>query len=283
MFNLSNWYKIHKEPVEIELAKTFNSLGSVPPELKAAMEYSVFPGGKRLRSFLVLAAAEALRRDTTLVLPLACAMELIHSYSLVHDDLPCMDNDDLRRGQPTCHKKYGEAMALLAGNALLTLAFEVLLSGAEEKSIAPERAIAVMSQLLKASGAEGMIGGQAYELTLEAGAGEQELLKLHAMKTMALIKSAVTLPAVWLGFSDSSFKALSLYGENLGLAFQIMDDLKDTGSKDEFINYARILGKARAGKLAAELISRALESIENFEVQGQALRAIANFVVESGT
>jgi geranylgeranyl pyrophosphate synthase len=278
MFDFAYWLEKYQPKIEFELKRHFEDLQDVPAKLKQAMEYAVFPGGKRLRCYLVLAGAEALGKEPGLVLPVAIAVEFIHCYSLVHDDLPCMDNDSLRRGLPACHIQFGEATALLAGNALLTLAFEVLLKGAQSLQIDSSRVMQVLSSLFKAIGAQGMIGGQAYEFTLQPPVSLTEINQLHKMKTVALIKAAASLPALWLGIGDAGLNNLSLYGENLGMAFQIIDDLNDSKTKDEAVNYAKVVSEAEASRLADYYLAQALESLKIFGSKAEPLRGLAELV-----
>lgn len=272
MCDFNSWHSGKKEAVEALMREALQSQTQAPVELVEAMAYAVFPGGKRLRALLVMAAAEALNQPAAAVLPLAAALEFIHCYSLVHDDLPCMDNDAYRRGRLSCHKKYGEAMALLAGNALFSLAFEML-AGDSSRSY---NTVTTIRYLLQASGAQGMIGGQAFELTLRPPVTEDRILTLHRMKTVALIKSAVILPAVWFGSPQSEFTVLETYGDKLGLAFQIIDDLNDAPVKSEPANYAVISGVAPASRLAGTLIAEAVESLSSLPGTIMPLRAIAD-------
>ena len=215
------------------------------PRLAEAMRYSVGAGGKRLRPALAMAACQAVGGSDEAALPFACALELIHTYSLIHDDLPAMDDDDLRRGRPTSHKVFGEALAILAGDALHTLAFDLLLRHTEDEVLAARLAL----ELAEASGFDGMVGGQVEDLAAEGGTPESERLRhIHVGKTAALIRAAVRGGARAGGATDQQIEALGRYGLALGLAFQITDDILDETST------AEVLGKTpgkdrREGKM----------------------------------
>ena len=226
--NFNSEYQQIKELFEVELNKKFDSLVGVNKTLLDAMKYSVNAGGKRFRPVLTLMTAKALNVDFSLVMPYAIALELIHTYSLIHDDLPCMDNDDYRRGKLTNHKVYGEAMAVLAGDALLNLAYETLFRA--NKTIYDVNASRILSNY---AGANGMINGQAIDILSENNnsATEEDLLKMHYYKTGRLITASTIIPACFVG--DDYFDELKNYGENLGLLFQITDDLLDVTANFE--------------------------------------------------
>lgn len=249
------------------------------------MEYSLFAGGKRLRPALALGAAELVCGDDTSALPAACALEMIHTYSLIHDDLPSMDNDDLRRGKPTSHKVYGEAIAILAGDALLTLAFEAASDCADA---------VVMREIAKAAGAEGMVGGQVIDLESEnLKLGVPELRNLHAKKTGALIRASVRVGAMTAGASAAQTEALTRYGEAIGLAFQIADDILDVVGDQEAIGkpvgsdasnnkstYPAAVGLDGARKLAADAVADAVAALEVFGPEADTFRALARYIIE---
>ena len=219
---LEHW----RQAVDNYLAGLFAS-GGTPPTLQEAMRYSVQAGGKRLRPLLAMATAETLGHPGEKLLPVAAALELVHTYSLIHDDLPAMDDSDLRRGKPTCHRVYGEALAILAGDALLTLAFE-LLAGYGLQENCPERALQIALELARAAGRDGMVGGQVLDLEAEGKAvGLEELETIDRLKTGALLQAAVRCGAIAAGASREQLQALSDYAFRLGLAFQITDDLPD--------------------------------------------------------
>ncbi len=255
-----------------------------PTRLVEAVSYSLFAGGKRLRPALALGACELVCGSDAPALPAACALEMVHTYSLIHDDLPAMDDDDLRRGRPTSHKVFGEATAILAGDALLTMAFEVA---------ARTGNIAIVTELARAAGIAGMVGGQ--QMDMEAEGREislAELRGIHACKTGALIRCAVRCGAMAGDANNVQLDALSAYGEHLGLAFQIVDDLLDvTGDAEKLgkatgadaahvkATYPALLGLEEARRLAAQTIDAALESLAAFGPEADAFRALAQFVI----
>ncbi|MFN4351816.1 MAG: polyprenyl synthetase family protein [Hylemonella sp.] len=263
-----------------------------PAGLGEAMRYSVLDGGKRLRPLLVLAASEAVGGNERAALRAACAAELIHAYSLVHDDMPCMDNDVLRRGKPTVHVKFGEAGALLAGDALQALAFELL---TPENDGVPEAMQARLCRLLAhAAGSAGMAGGQAIDLaSVGLKLDETQLRQMHRLKTGALLQGSVLMGAACGGVSASERQALSDYGAALGLAFQVVDDILDvtadsatlgkTAGKDaeqDKPTYVSLLGLARSRVYAQELYAQALQALETSGLADtRALRALADMVV----
>ncbi|TFZ00370.1 polyprenyl synthetase family protein [Ramlibacter humi] len=264
-----------------------------PAGLGEAMRYAVLDGGKRLRPLLVLAAAEAVGGHEGAAMRAACSVELIHAYSLVHDDLPCMDNDVLRRGKPTVHVKFGEAQALLAGDALQALAFELL---APEGDVVPVAVQASLCRLLaKAAGAHGMAGGQAIDLaSVGRSLTEDELRHMHRLKTGALLQGSVMMGAACGRASASSSAALARYGAALGLAFQVVDDILDvtadsqtlgkTAGKDaeqDKPTYVSLLGLERSREHARELLADALGALDASGLEDtRALRALARMVVE---
>lgn len=260
--------------------------------LYEAMHYSLFPSGKRLRPILTCAAAEAVGGKTEDVLQVACAIEMIHTYSLIHDDLPAMDDDDYRRGKPTNHVKYGEATAILAGDALVTEAFG-LLSQARKNSKAPPQAfLEVIEDIALACGASGMIGGQLLDIQFQERAKEEEdvnypeLEFLYIRKTGNLILAAITSGAKICGATPEQVKALSRYGANLGLAFQVVDDILDV--HDDYKGpdgrkrpaFPSILSMDETKQRSRELASRAIEALQGFDHKADPLREIAHYVVE---
>lgn len=265
--------------------------GDRPPEtLHQAMRYSVFTGGKRLRPLLLIAAAEAAGGvDTGILLPPACAIEFVHTYSLIHDDLPAMDNDDVRRGRPTCHRAFGEAVALLAGDALLTLAFECLARAAG--TITPERAVRLVLELALAAGTEGMVGGQAAELAVtEAASGApfpapEPADEIYHRKTGALFRAAVRMGGVLAGAGDREMEGLTSFATDFGLAFQIVDDIHDftpgNGADGERIrlNYPARFGLDEARHAAAGLVGRANDALRIFGPKAEPLAAMAGLVL----
>lgn len=263
-----------------------------PPEvIHKAMRYSLFAGGKRIRPVLCIAAAQAVSDRVEGVENAACTLELIHTYSLIHDDLPALDNDDLRRGRPTNHKVFGEAMAILAGDALLTVAFEVL---AKLPGTDAERRVALVAELARASGTvKGMIAGQVHDVEGERQQPTAELLdRIHRAKTGALLCASVRMGAIYAVASADQMKALSRYGEHIGLAFQIVDDILDveqssaelgkTAGKDAAqhkITFPAVYGLARSHEMAEEQRAAAHDALTAFDDRADRLREIADLIV----
>lgn len=280
-----------RHAVEKFLAGLFDA-GGAPSSLQEAMRYSVNAGGKRMRPLLVMAAAETLGHPGEKLLPVAAALELVHTYSLIHDDLPAMDDSDLRRGKPSCHRAYGEAMAILAGDALLTLAFE-LVAGYGLQEGRPAQALQIALELARAAGREGMVGGQVLDLEAEGKAVDLEgLEKIDRLKTGALLQAAVRCGAIAAGASKEQLKALDGYASRLGLAFQITDDLLDlegdTAEMGKETGADRVRGKATlpallgteaARRRAGELYCEALASLEALERPAELLRELARRLV----
>lgn len=265
-----------------------------PPRLVEAMRYSLLGGGKRLRPILVITAAELFGLEAAAVMPTACALEMIHTYSLIHDDLPSMDDDDLRRGQPTNHKVYGEAMAVLAGDALLTLAFELMAEQASVPRVGPALAVRAAAELARAAGAAGMVGGQVQDLEWEGRqAGLEQLRRIHALKTGALFRASLRCGGILAGAGDAELAQLDRYAAQFGLAFQIQDDILDvvgdvgkTGKgvgrdlKLEKSTYVALFGLEGAQAQARAAVADAVAALEPFGARAQVLRALALFVVD---
>lgn len=263
-----------------------------PQNLFKAMRYSVFAGGKRLRPALVLAANEAVGgNNAEECVNTACAFECVHTYSLIHDDLPGMDNDDMRRGRPSCHKAFGEATAILAGDALLTLAFELV---AKTPSVDNGRILRVIRELSGASGYAGMVNGQMVDIESEGVEVSFPVLEhIHIHKTGALMASAVRCGAILGGAGEAELESLTRYAASIGLAFQIADDIlgvegsatelgKPVGSdeKRKKATYPSIIGLKESKEMANELIERAVASVEAFGEKAEPLKAIARYIVE---
>jgi len=261
-----------------------------PPSIHQAMRYSVFAGGKRIRPILCLESARIFAADVTPVLHPACALEFIHTYSLIHDDLPALDNDDLRRGKPTCHKKFGEANAILAGDALLTLAFQTI----GEAPVAAERRVAILTEIAAGAGTvNGMVGGQVADLEAEGKSVGPEMLEyIHRSKTAALIRAAVVSGAVCAGAGKEDAARLRRFGEAIGLLFQVTDDILDveessaalgkTAGKDmaqKKATYPAVFGLERSHQIAQELTSRATGELEPYGERASRLRDIAEYLV----
>ncbi|PKN59250.1 MAG: hypothetical protein CVU56_01875 [Deltaproteobacteria bacterium HGW-Deltaproteobacteria-14] len=284
-----------KARIERELAARFGP--SAPrgeaPVLRESMGYSLLAGGKRLRPILAMLAAEAVGGRAEDALDAALALECVHTYSLIHDDLPAMDDDDLRRGRPTNHVVYGEAVALLAGDALLTYAFERLAGPAATARIGAERALRVLHEVAHASGDAGMVAGQALDLAAEGRAvALTELQTVHRLKTGALIRAAVVAGAIAGGADAAGIARLEAYGEALGLAFQIVDDVLDVTQSTELLGkpqgsdarrdkstYVRLFGVAQATAMAHATVARAKEALAELGDEGAALAYVADLVV----
>jgi geranylgeranyl diphosphate synthase type II len=251
------------------------------------MRYAVLGGGKRLRPILVLASAEACGGNSESVLSVAAAVEFVHCYSLVHDDLPSMDNDDLRRGRPTCHRAYGEALAILAGDALLTLAFDLLAGQVPDESLGA----VLVGELARAAGHRGMVAGQVTDILSEGTEPSAELIDyIHRHKTAALFRAAARLGGLAVAARPKHLQALTTYGERLGLAFQIADDILDaTSSAAELgkatrkdlgrgkLTYPGLVGLARARQAATRLAEEAVASVQLFGDRARLLAELARF------
>jgi geranylgeranyl diphosphate synthase, type II len=282
--------------VEDALKRYLSPQSNVSAEIYNAVHYSVFAGGKRIRPILCLATVDAVGGNLAPAMPVACALELIHTYSLIHDDLPAMDNDDFRRGKPTSHKVFGEAMAILAGDALLTEAF-VLLSRAEKERLPVQRRLSIIQEIAQAAGISGMVGGQAMDVLFEKTVPDENVLReIHRRKTGALIVAAVKAGAILFNTPKEKVRALSQYGANIGMAFQIADDIlnvkgdralmgKETGSDAVRgkVTYTSLLGLEKAKEKLKEHIEAAIESIANFDERARPLRIIACYIEERKT
>lgn len=273
-----------KRRVETALHDYVATWGDVPEPLGEAMRYSLFAGGKRLRPALALGAAEIVGGDDAPALPAACALEMIHTYSLIHDDLPAMDDDAMRRGKPTCHVVYGEAMAILAGDALLTMAFDLLAETGD---------LRVVREVARASGIGGMAGGQTLDLQYEGRAITLEALEdLHRRKTGALIRASVVVGALLAGADDRTVNVLGQYGEHVGLAFQIVDDILDVTGDSAVMGKAAgsdtahnkatfpaILGVEGSYARARELAGRATATLADLRMDTEQLRTLVAYIV----
>lgn len=267
----------------------------LPHSIHKAMRYSVFAGGKRVRPILMLAACRAVGGDPERALPAACAMEMIHTYSLIHDDLPAMDDDDFRRGNPTSHKVFGEAIAILAGDALLTEAFKLTSDPRFAGDSDPAGLLAVIHEIASCAGSHGMVGGQVVDMESE-GNHEIDLATvqyIHTHKTGALIKASVVAGALLGGAAGQQLAAVTRYGEAAGLAFQIADDIldiegtteeigKDAGSDEARgkATYPAVMGVAAAREEALAMMDEALRALEIFGAEADPLREIARYIVQ---
>lgn len=288
--NFSAWTKAKQAHIEKLLDSTLPSTQTTPQKLHGAMRYSAMEGGKRVRALLCYAAAELCQTEAKIADAAACSVELIHAYSLVHDDMPCMDDDDLRRGKPSCHKQYDDATALLVGDALQSLAFDVLSQPQLVKQA--ELQVGMISILAKAAGSTGMAGGQAIDLeSIGKTLTQAELEKMHCLKTGALIQAAVLLGAT--GSSNDKITAIKEYAACIGLAFQVVDDILDveadtttlgkTAGKDADSNkptYVTILGLVQAKHLAQQLHDDAIAALAPFGNQARHLRDLAAFIMQ---
>jgi geranylgeranyl diphosphate synthase type II len=293
---LADRWSRHCASIERALLAALPEVGDCPARLREAMEYSLMAGGKRLRPVLTLLACEACGGTADDAMPAACALEMIHTYSLIHDDLPAMDDDDLRRGRPTNHKQFGEALAILAGDALLTRAFELSARGVRP----PDVAAACCADLASAAGAAGMVGGQVADLEAEdlTPSGDQRtdgerLAGIHRRKTGALIACAVSMGARIAGVNETLRRSLANYGQNIGLAFQITDDLLDiAGDRDRMgkgvgkdadrgkLTYPGVYGVEESRAQAKQLITSACGAVEPLGSAGEPLADLARFVLE---
>src|SRR5579862_7287323 len=276
--------------VDAALQRLLPTPETSPPSIHEAMRYSVFAGGKRIRPILCLEAARIFTSDVTPALHPGCAIEFIHTYSLIHDDLPALDNDDLRRGKPTCHKKFGEAAAILAGDGLLTLAFETLANAPLE----PARRVAVLSHVAESAGTvNGMVGGQVADLEAEGHPIQPaELEYIHRSKTAALIRASVVAGAISGGADDENVARLKRFGETIGWAFQVVDDILDveessaalgkTAGKDaaqQKATYPALFGLEKSRQFAADLESRAMAELQPYGDRAARLRELAELIV----
>ena len=291
MFDLPQYLFEKQRLIESALDSRLPPNNERPAILHEAMRYSVLGGGKRLRPILCLAAAEAVGGSSESALLPACAIEILHAYTLIHDDLPAMDDDRLRRGKPTCHVAFGEANAILAGDALLTLAFQWM---AECRAPNPYLPNQLSLELAEAAGSRGVIAGQAEDLAAEGKKPSAELVEfIHLHKTAALIRAAVRIGAIAAGAKESNLNALTIYGCDIGLAFQISDDLLNATSTKEVLGktsgsdaerrkmtYISVHGIDGARNKAKELIDRAIGELKKVRGCVEPLEAIAKFVVE---
>lgn len=299
--DIKKYLQEKKEIVDSALEKYFlnrpDSAGEAvfPNSLHKAIQYSLFAGGKRIRPILSMAAFEAIGGRGDKILPYACALEMIHTYSLIHDDLPALDNDDYRRGKPTCHKVFGESIGILAGDALLTEAFKLMTDRAiQEFSIRDGGSILdVINEVAQAAGMSGMVGGQVLDIESEGKEVDFPTLQyIHTHKTGALILVSVRVGAKLGGASEETLKALTHYGERIGLAFQIADDILNVEGKAALLGkktgsdlsrgkatYPVLLGLEESKRRAKELVELAVKAIESFGPEAEPLQEIAWFIL----
>jgi geranylgeranyl diphosphate synthase type II len=310
MFDIKTYLKEKRELIDSYLKAYFDT-PFLPSVLHEAMRYSLFAGGKRIRPILALASYEACGGNPEYIIPQASAIELIHTYSLIHDDLPAMDNDELRRGKPTNHKVFGEAMAILAGDALITEAFLMMTNTNEDLSpsslkgrnrvggssvmkIKPSSLIKVVRDIALSAGAYGMVGGQAQDILSENSEPDRDTLHfIHFHKTASLITASVRMGPIIANIGRDKLKALTRYGENIGLTFQIIDDIldvegnteelgKSTGSdkKKKKMTYPSLHGVEGSRQKANELISEAIDALRIFSSKADSLREIAYYLIK---
>jgi geranylgeranyl diphosphate synthase, type II len=276
--------------VDAALNRLMPDENTQPPSIHRAMRYSVQAGGKRVRPILCIESARIFSADVAPVLPVACALEFIHTYSLIHDDLPALDNDDLRRGKPTCHNQFNEATAILAGDALLTLAFETLANAPLE----PARRVAIISHIAASAGTvNGMVGGQVADIEAEGRSiAPAELEYIHRSKTAALIRASLVAGAIGGGAGEQDVERLKRFGETIGWAFQVVDDILDveessvslgkTAGKDiaqKKATYPSIYGLEKSRQFAKDLEKRAMAEIEPYGAKAEPLRELAEMIV----
>jgi geranylgeranyl diphosphate synthase, type II len=292
--NLPDFFEQDRLAVDAALDRLLPSQTTEPISIHTAMRYSVFAGGKRIRPILCLEAARIfepdIQPDASPAMHAACAIEFIHTYSLIHDDLPALDNDDLRRGKPTCHKQFGEATAILAGDGLLTLAFQVI----GESPTSAERTLAALQEVSSAAGTvKGMVGGQVADLESEGKRVEAQTLEyIHRSKTAALIRASVSTGAISAGAGIADVARLRKFGETIGWAFQVTDDILDveessaalgkTAGKDiaqQKATYPAVFGVAQSHEIAAKLAKDAIAQLDSFGERASRLCALAEFLV----
>jgi geranylgeranyl diphosphate synthase, type II len=290
--NLKKYLRTRQKEIDRALERYLPKASMKPATLHKAMRYSLFAGGKRLRPILCLAAAEACRGTIDNALPLACAVECIHTYSLVHDDLPCMDNDDFRRGRPTCHKVFGEGIAVLAGDALLTIAFEIVSTA---KPTSRYDVSILLRELAVAAGSRRLIAGQVADLEAEGKRVKRDQLRfIHENKTAAMLKSSVRLGAMSANADARKLSAITQFGKRLGLAFQVIDDILDVTQTSEILGksagkdvaarkatYPAVIGLEKSRAEARRLTRQAHDALSVFRGgDAETLHALANYLLE---
>lgn len=290
MSDLKPWLKAQQKLVDADLKRQLPRENVRPATIHKAMHYSIFAGGKRLRPILCLAAAEACGGKIENALSPACAVEIMHTYSLVHDDLPCMDDDDLRRGRPTSHKVYGEGVAVLCGDALLTEAFSIIAQTPATKRYTAKEYV---SELAMTGGSRKLIGGQILDLEGEGQSlTKKQLIQIHEAKTAALLTSSLKLGAMTANVTPKKLEAIEAFGYNLGLAFQVIDDILDvtqtteqlgkTAGKDEAVDkstYPAVIGLEKSKIEAARLTKKALDALKPFGKNSVRLEEIARYML----
>jgi len=286
---LPAFFEEDRQAVELALERLLPAETTPPPSIHRAMRYSVFAGGKRVRPILCMEAARIFSAQVETAVTAGCALEFIHTYSLIHDDLPALDNDDLRRGKPTCHKQFGEAAAILAGDALLTLAFQTL----AETPLAAERRVNAVQEVSRAAGTvRGMVGGQVADLEAEGKTVQPEMLEyIHRSKTAALIRACVVTGAICGGAGEADVERLRRFGESIGWAFQVVDDILDveessaalgkTAGKDQAqkkATYPALFGLDKSREFAGKLVGEAIAELAPYGERAARLRQLAEFL-----
>jgi len=289
--DLKAYVRDRRAVVDDALKAVFPEPQGPSADVVRAMTYSLFAGGKRLRPILCIGGAEAVGAEGRTVLPFACSLELIHTYSLIHDDLPVMDNDDLRRGKPTNHKVFGEAVALLAGDGLLTEAFRLM---AGTSGVDPRSLLRVIHLVGSAAGYKGMVGGQVVDIQSEGKPVDRALVDfIHSHKTGALIHASVTSGAILGQGTEEQVKAISFYGEKIGLAFQIADDILDVegdsktmgkgvggDASKKKITFPAAVGLQKAKEIQSRLVEDAVGALKGFDEKADPLRSLAVYIIE---
>ncbi|MCX7642823.1 MAG: polyprenyl synthetase family protein [Armatimonadetes bacterium] len=286
-----------RQKIDAALDEWMPKEDEIPSVLHKAMRYSLFAGGKRLRPFLVLECCRVVGGDEDKALPAACAVEVLHTYTLVHDDLPSMDNDDFRRGKPTCHKVFGEGIAVLCGDALQTFAFELLATKLPERGVPAEVALKCVAVLAKAAGSRWLVGGQALDITEQAQGysdrSPEKVLLIHERKTAALMQACCVIGGLIGNATEEQLVALNDFGYWLGLAFQITDDILDEigdpeklgksvgkDKQQKKLTYPMVFGLEKSRQMAAEAVERAIEALLIFGNEANTLKALVRFILE---
>ena len=290
--DLTSFLSERKKLIDETLEKIIPPENAFPPSIHKAIRYSLLDGGKRIRPILALAANELVGGDLGGMLPFACGIELIHTYSLIHDDLPAMDDSEFRRGKPSAHKAFGEPIAILAGDALLTLAFQVMTDAKFLNGRKPELVLQAIHVIAQAAGLQGMVGGQTVDIETQGSSFDLSLLEyIHTHKTGALILGAIKAGAILGEATEAELEVLARYGKTIGLAFQIIDDILDVeGSKKDLgkgtgldsmqdkATYPRLLGLEESRKRAEALIEQAEDSLNVFGTKAEPLKQIARYI-----
>lgn len=288
--DLATYLHDKKIVVENTLKDICTSFTTTPGILRNAMEYMLFSNGKKIRPILAIAACEAKGRSADDFLPCFCTLEMIHTYSLIHDDLPSVDNDDLRRGRPTCHKAFGEAVAIMAGDGLLTEAFRVLTDSRFTERVSPKVSRQIVFEIAHAAGTEGMVGGQVMDIIYENKEGSKNILHyIHSHKTAAMLRASVRIGAIAGSAKTRELKSFTRYGDAIGLAFQIMDDILDVEGDEEMVGkklkkdankqtYVKHYGILASKYKLEQLVDEAVKSIAFLGENGRVLEEIARFI-----